>query len=284
MFMPGVNRRQFLGLLAASAAPLRARTLPVIGVQLYTLRNVLPEKPLETLRALEEIGFQEVEAVGGDLDKIWPSLKQTSLKPTSLHLNTALFTREQDKLPAALDDAAKRGFRYVVCPYIAPRDRGGADVMRRLGETLNKAGEVCKKAGLRLCYHNHAFEFEPAGDGTLLDVLMKATDPALVGLELDMMWSQVAGVSPVSVLEKYGKRVELMHLKDLAPDVEKRYNEGIPRMAFREVGNGVIDVPAVLRAASKAGVKHYFVEQDQTPGDPLASLKQSHSYLKKLNF
>jgi Sugar phosphate isomerases/epimerases len=98
------------------------------------------------------------------------------------------------------------------------------------------------------------------------------------------MWSQVAGVSPVSVLAKYGKRVELMHLKDLAPDVEKRYNERIPRTAFREVGNGVIDVPAVLRAASKAGVKHYFVEQDQTPGDPLASLKQSHSYLKKLNF
>jgi hypothetical protein len=143
--MPGVNRRQFLGLLAASAAPLRARTLPVIGVQLYTLRNVLPEKPLETLRALEEIGFQEVEAVGGDLDKIWPSLKQTSLKPTSLHLNTALFMREQDKLPAALDDAAKHGFRYVVCPYIAPQDRGGADVMQRLGETLNKAAKPARK-------------------------------------------------------------------------------------------------------------------------------------------
>jgi sugar phosphate isomerase/epimerase len=281
--MPSLSRRQFLPLLAAPA--LFARKLKTVGVQLYTLRSVLPEKPLETLKALEQMGYQEVEAVANGLDKIWPSLQQTSLKPVSIHIDTALFTRTPEKLPAALEDAKNKGFRYAVCPYIAPADRGGADVIRKLGDTLNKAGEFCNKAGLRLCYHNHAFEFEPAGsDGTLLDILMKTAEPKLVSLELDIMWSQVAGVSPVEVLKRYGKRVALMHLKNVAQDVPQRFNEQVPRSAFREVGNGSIDIPAVLKAAQSAGVQHYFVEQDQTPGAPLDSLRQSYEYLRTLEY
>lgn len=273
-----MNRRLFLAALAAASASY-ARALNVVGVQLYTVRSILPEKPLETLKALEQIGYREAECTAAGLDKIWAALKQTALKPVSLHMDTALFMRQQDKLPAALDDAKQRGFEFVVCPYIAPADRGGADVIRKLGETLNKAGEMCRSRDLRLGYHNHAFEFQPSGDGTLLDVLMQTADPKLVNLELDIMWSTVAGVDPVSVLKKYANRVAMMHLKNVAPGVEKRYNEQVPKTAFREVGNGVIDIPAVLRAASAAGVQHYFVEQDQTPGDPVESLRQSFEYL-----
>ena len=87
--------------------------------------------------------------------------------------------------PPALDEAKEKGFEYVVCPYIAPQDRGGADVMKKLGETLNAAGERCQKAGLHLCYHNHAFEFQPEGSGTLLDVLMQTADPKLVNPSAD---------------------------------------------------------------------------------------------------
>ena len=281
--MQSLSRRQFLPLLAAPA--LFARKLNTVGVQLYTLRTVLPQKPLETLQALEKMGYREVEAVADGLEKIWPSLQQTSLKPVSIHIQTAMFTRTPEKLPAALEDAKNKGFRYAVCPYIAPADRGGADVIRKLGDTLNKAGEFCNKAGLRLCYHNHAFEFESSPEGgTLLDVLMKTADPKLVSLELDIMWSQVAGVNPVDVLKRYGKRVALMHLKNVDKDVPQRFNEQVPRTAFREVGNGAIDIAAVLKAARSAGVEHYFVEQDQTPGDPLDSLRQSYDYLNKLDF
>ena len=278
-------RRDFLAAAAAaSAMPLAAARLRTIGVQLYTLRNVINDKPLETLQALERLGYRECEAVHGNLAKIWPFLKQTKLKPVSLHLDTAFFTRDQARLPAALEDAKQRGFAYVVCPYIAPQDRGGVEVIKRLGETLNKAGEVCAKSGLRLAYHNHAFELEPSGDGTLLDVLLKTADPKLVSLELDIMWSRVAGVDPVSLLQKYGTRVTLMHLKNVRGDVGPQYNEKVPREAFTEVGNGAIDIPSVLKAAAKSGVQHYFVEQDQTPGDPLDSLKQSYTYLEKLTF
>jgi len=279
-----LDRRSFLGAAAASALTLQARTLKTIGVQLYTLRSVLPQKPLEILKEVEQIGFREAEVIGGSLDAVWPSLKQTAMKPVSIHLDTALFTTSQDKLPAALEDAKQRGIEYAVCPYIAPKDRGGVDVIRRLAETLNKAGEMCNKSGMKLCYHNHAFEFEPAEGGTLLDVLMKTAEPKLVSLELDIMWSSVAGVDPVSVLEKYKGRVALMHLKNVAPGIEKRYNEGVPRTAFREVGDGVIDIKGVLKAATSTGVKHFFVEQDQTPGNPVDSIRKSFEYLAKLQF
>lgn len=277
------SRRQFLLAIASGAVQNAwARPLKTIGVQLYTVRSIIDDNPLEVLKALERIGFREAEVIRANMDRIWPSLKQTALKPVSLHMDTQLFTRHQDQLEPALDDAKKRGFSYVVCPYIAPDDRGGEEMMKRLGETLNKAGERCRKSGLKLCYHNHAFEFAPGGSSILLDVLMTTTDPKLVGLELDIMWAQVAGVDPVSVLHKYKGRVHLMHLKNVAPGVEKRYNEKVPKDAFAEVGKGVIDVAAVVKAAQSAGVAHYFVEQDQTPGNPIDSLRGSYEYLSKL--
>ena len=281
-----MGRRAFLASSAVAAtAPVFARTLKTVGVQLYTLRSVLPGKPLETLKALEAIGFQEAEVIGGSLSVVWPSLIQTKLRPVSIHLDTALFTTQVAKLPAALDDAKERGLKFIVCPYIAPQDRGGVDVIRKLGETLNRAGEMCQKSGMHLCYHNHAFEFEPvASGGNLLDVLMQTADPKLVSLELDIMWSRVAGVDPVTVLQKYGKRIALLHLKNVADIGAPQYNEKVAKSSFREVGNGVIDIAAVLKAASAAGVQHYFVEQDQTPGDPLESLKMSFDYLQKLSF
>ncbi len=200
--VPELPRRSFLGLLAASAAVSNARTLSAIGVQLYTVRGILPQNPLEVLKAIEQIGYREVELTADNLEKVFAAVKQTSLKPVSIHLDTALFTRNHEKLPAALADVKQKGIQYAVCPYIPPQDRGGAEVIRKLGETLNKAGAICRDSGLRLCYHNHAFEFEPSGDGRLLDILMNTIDPKLVSLELDIMWSQVAGVDPVSVLKK----------------------------------------------------------------------------------
>ncbi len=279
-----MNRRQFVAATAAAATIAHAKKLSAIGVQLYTVRSVIDQKPAEILTAIEDIGYREVEVVRANIGKIWDPLKQTRLKPVSLHIDTALFMAKKDELPAALDDAAKRGFRYVVCPYIAPADRGGADVIKRLADTLNQAAQRCHAAGLTLCYHNHAFEFEPAGNGTLLDVLMDHSDRKLVNLELDIMWSAVAGVDPVSVLEKYKGRVLLMHIKDLAKGTPQRFNEGIPRDAFREAGRGSVNIPAVLKAASATGVRHFFVEQDQTPGAPLDSLKISYDYLKSLKF
>ncbi len=278
-------RRGFLALAAgATAGVLQARTLRTVGVQLYTVRSIIDKDPLAVLRAIQDIGYREVEAIGADLDHIWSALQQTSLKPVSEHLDFNLFLHKQDQLASALDKAKSHGFQYVVCPYIPPNERGGEDVMRKLGATLNKAGEQANRMGLQLCYHNHAFEYRPVGNGTLLDVLMQSTDPKLVALELDVMWAQVGGVDPVSILHKYASRVKLVHLKDVRAGIGPQYNENIPRDGFKEVGSGVVHIPEVLKAAAAAGVKHYFVEQDQTPGDPIASLRKSYEYLQKVNF
>lgn len=279
-----ITRRETL-LGAAAAAMLPAKTLKTFGAQLYTLRSIIDAKPLETLQALEGLGYREAEVIRGNMAKIWDSLKQTKLKPVSLHIDTSYFTREIEKLNPTLDDAKAKGFSYVVCPYIAPQDRGGVDVIKKLADTLNKAGERVKAAGMHLCYHNHAFEFEPVAgtSDTLLDVLMKNADAKLVGLEFDVMWSQVGGVDPVKIFEKYKGRIPLVHLKNVTK-MPVQYNERVPREAFKDVGSGVIDMAKVLQAAAMAGSKHYFVEQDQTPGNPLDSLKLSAEYLQKLKY
>src|SRR5450755_1299235 len=283
--MSSISRRSLFTTVAATltAASLRARALDSVGVQLYTVRGILPKKPLETLRAIEQIGYGEVECTMDHLDDIWPSLKETKLKAVSVHLSPEVFIHHPEKLPATLDDAKKHGFEYVVCPWIDPRDRGGVEMIRKLGQSLNAAGELSRKAGMQLCYHNHAFEYQPAGDGRLLDVLMKTTDPKLVSLELDVMWAQVAGVDPVSILKQYGGRIPLVHLKNVAQGVAQRFNENIPRAAFHDLSEGAVDIPAVIHAAKQAGVKHYFVEQDETPGDPIESLRKSFQYLAGLS-
>src|ERR1035438_5888411 len=113
MNMRSISRRSFLTTAAAAtAASLHARALPTVGVQLYTVRRVLPKNPLETLRAIEQIGYREVECTADRLDGIWPSLKETALKAVSVHLNEQFFIHQPEKLPAALEDAKKHGFEY----------------------------------------------------------------------------------------------------------------------------------------------------------------------------
>jgi sugar phosphate isomerase/epimerase len=134
------------------------------------------------------------------------------------------------------------------------------------------------------CYHNHAFEFEPMEGTTPFQVMLDTTDKKLVHIEMDVFWVSVAGHDPVEMLAKLKGRVPLIHLKDKAQGTEVMYKESVPRTAFKEVGNGVIDWKKVLAAANSAGVQHYYVEQDQTPGDPVESLRQSFAYLSKLNY
>lgn len=279
------SRRAFLASAAAGAlAPASARRLNNICAQLYTVRTVLPEKPLETLQALDKIGYREVEVTQAGLDRIWPALKKTRLKPVSIHIDAALLAPGKEAgLDAAVADAKKRGFDFVAYPVMLPADRGAAG-MRSFAARLNRLGVKCSDAGMKLCYHNHAFEFDPRDGKTPLEMLMESTDREVVGLELDIFWASVAGHNPVALLERYAGRVPLLHLKDKPADQPVLFDQSVPPSAFKEVGAGSIDIAAVLRAAEAAGVRHYIVEQDQTPGDPVESMRQSFEFLRKLDF
>lgn len=288
--MPVTSRRAFFGGAAALASlsktlwardPLRKTNL---GVELYTVRNVITKDPKAVLQAIKDIGYMEVEATDyGNLDQIWSAIQQLQFIPASVHMNAALLDESSDKIDARFSFFKQRGFQYVVYPYVSPEKRGGADVYKRLAASLNKAGERAKAQGLTLCYHNHAFEFEEMGSTSPLQILMTETAKDHLALEMDIFWVTVAGHNPVDLLKTYAGRVPLLHLKDKAKGIpaQTQYNETVPPETFKEVGNGSIDIPAVLKAADAAGVKHYFVEQDQTPGDPLESLRQSYSYLSK---
>jgi sugar phosphate isomerase/epimerase len=286
---PMFTRRDILKSIPLAAAlpavRLEAKQLQTIGVQLYTVRSILPQRPAETLHAIEAIGYREVEATYGGLDKLWPVIESTKLTAASVHLdNTMMNAGKEDDLARAIDQVKKWGFEYAVFPYLPPAERGGLEKIRVLCDKLNRAGEKCRAAGLTFCYHNHAFEFEPMEGTTGFQVMMDRLDKNLCGFELDLFWVSVAGHDPVEMLQKVSGRVPLVHLKDKAQGTPVMYKESVERTAFKEVGHGIIDWPAVLRACESAGVRHYFVEQDQTPGDPLDSLRQSFAYLSKLQY
>jgi sugar phosphate isomerase/epimerase len=280
-----MTRRGFVAQTAAFASlskplvvgdPLRKTNL---GFQMYTVRDVISKDPAAVLKAVKDIGFNEIEATDyGNSEAVWDAIKNSGMKPVSVHVNAASFDQDEE-LKTKFADFKKRGFQYVVYPYVAPASRGGADVYKALAAKLNKAGTQAKADGLTLCYHNHAFEFEEMNGTTPLQILMTETQKSTLSLEMDIFWVSVAGHNPVEMLKTYSGRVPLLHLKDKSKDQAVQFNEKVPANAFKEVGNGSIDIPAVLKAANPAGVKHYFVEQDRTPGDPVESLRQSYQYL-----
>ena len=280
------SRRQFLQATAFSALSTasHAAQLASIGVQLYTVRGVLPQKPAQTLNAIRSIGYGEIEATFADFDKLWPMVQASGLKAVSMHVDDKLITKGAGEMSRVADQLKGYGFQYAVHPYVPQEDRGGADVMKALADKLNLFGEKCRAAGLQAAYHNHAFESAPAGNQTLFQVLIDNTDKKLVGFEVDCFWISVAGNDPAEFINKLSGRVPLLHLKDKAQGTAQRFDESVPPAAFKEVGSGVLDWPGILRAAARAGVQHYFVEQDQTPGDPIESLRQSYNYLSKLSY
>ncbi len=286
-----LSRRNFLtsaaavaagSLLASAAKPQHA--LKAVGVQLYTVRDIIVNNPEKVLTEISDIGYREAEVTADNMDKIWDALIATKLKPVSLHVGSDVFKSDLSHLDTVFAAAKMKNFSYVVYPYLPPDERGGLDAIKRLADNLNKASKAAQTSDIKLCYHNHAFEFEPMNGTTPLEVLMKETDPKLVGLELDIFWVVTAGQDPKALLKKYAGRVQLVHLKDRAVPAAPHYNEDVPRSDFKEVGHGAIDIPGVLAVASEVGVKHFFVEQDSTPGNPIASLKQSYEYLHDLKF
>jgi len=281
------TRRTFLGAAAAATAAtsnIFAKNLAPsrIGVELYTLRNEMPAKDEEVLKAISQIGYREIEGDYPTLMRIASMAKGLQLNPISCHIPVGAIDGKSDTpMEKIYADLKGIGTQYAVVPYIMPNQRS-ADILSAFGAKMNTQGALAKKSGLQLCYHNHAFEWGPMNGKHAYDVMFDNTDPQLVQFEADVFWLSVGGIDPVHFLETHAGRVPLLHLKDKAQGQKVQYNENVTKDTFKEVGNGSLDFPAILKTAEKIGVKHYFVEQDQTPGDPVASLKQSYTYITGL--
>src|SRR5262249_6767260 len=155
------------------------------------------------------------------------------------------------------------GSEFVVCPFLPEERRRSADDYRALAQILNRVGAACKQRGLQLCYHNHAFEFQRFDGQYALDILYTATAPDLVKGELDTYGTQKGGAARAAYIRLYAGRCPLIHLKDMATD---------EKQSFAEVGEGLLDWPAIFAAAELGGARWYIVEQDICPGSPLESI------------
>ena len=255
--------------------------LPV-GVQLYTVRNEC-EKDFEgALARIAKMGYQEVEVYdfyGRTAVEVRRLLDANGLKAPSGHWMLPRLTKN---LKQSIDDAKSVGCEYVVMPILAPEERSSLEDFRRHAETFNQVGKQCQEAGLQFGYHNHNFEFTEFDGVMAFDELMSRTYPGLVKIELDCYWVTRAGKDPVDYFKKYAGRIHLLHIKDAMKEapVSLEFDKG--RGFFTEVGRGKIDWVRIFRHAREAGVRRYFVEQDQCDGSPFESLQISIDYLKKL--
>ncbi|MHA4837551.1 sugar phosphate isomerase/epimerase family protein [Sphingopyxis sp. MSC1_008] len=275
-----INRRQWMAGGAAlgatlAAGPLMAKSLKSkpIGIQLYTVRELFSKDPMGTLEKVAAIGYREVEYGGGGYDKMdHAALRKTmdrlGLKSPSIHVAYEALASDFD---GAVAMTKALGADTLVVPYMTDAHRN-AEGWKAAVANFNRYAERLKKAGLGFAYHNHDFEFILKPGGTsLFDTLIADADPALVQIELDLFWAVAAGEDPKAIIRRLPGRIYAYHVKDRTADGK-----------MTSVGKGVIDFADIFTLNRTAGVKHFYVENDQSPAPYLPDIQTSFTTLSRL--
>jgi sugar phosphate isomerase/epimerase len=254
-----------------------------LGLQLYSLRADFARDVPGTLDKVKGYGIRDVEVASTynmTPEKFRAMLDERGLRPISGHF---AFDRYAADPEGVARDAKALGLRYAGCAWIPHEGDFDEKECRRAIEVFGKAGKAMAKQGIRFFYHVHGFEFQPYQGGTLLDLLMKETDPKTVHFQMDVFWIVFPGQDPVKLLEKYDGRWELMHLKDLKKGVATGSLSGGTDVANDVVlGTGQVDWPSVLAAARRHGVKYYFIE-DESP-TAAQQIPQTLKFLEEVKF
>jgi sugar phosphate isomerase/epimerase len=236
-----------------------------IGLQLYSLREQFNKEVPATLDEVKGFGIKYAELAGTyglPPEKFKAELSARGIQAISAHFG---YERYRDAAESVALEAKALGLKYAGCAWIPHTGDFDEKTCREAIGVFNKAGEVMARHGLKFFYHVHGFEFQPYQDGTLLDLLFKETNPKFVSYEMDIFWIVFPGQDPVKLFKKYGSRWELAHLKDMkkgTPTGGLTGNTDVKNDAA--LGTGLMDLPAILGAARKAGVKWYFIE-DESP-------------------
>jgi sugar phosphate isomerase/epimerase len=276
-----MDRRTFIGSVTAAALTSRLgwaaseHRIEKIGLELYTVRDLLAKDFEGTLAQVAKIGYKEVEFAGyfAHLPEFNPLPKRAreildadGLSAPATHVPYSALVPENW---ARVIEASKiLGHDYIVNPSIDRELLKQPDGWKRAAETFNRAGEESQKAGIQFAYHNHVEEFKPMADGKLpYDILLSESDPKLVKMEMDLGWAHEAKVDPLAYFAKYPGRFPLVHVKDFDKND-----------MMTEVGSGVIDWKSIFAKSELAGTKH------DNPMLPLMSVEKSYQYLKQLTF
>ena len=249
----------------------RPHRLDRIGIQIYTVRSLMPHDAERTIAGLAEIGYTEVELAGlygMTASAMRQLLDRHGLTAVSSHVSLRDMRQVWSQ---TLDDAATLGQRYLVCPSIDESERT-LDGYHRIADEFTSLADRARGHGLQFGYHNHMFEFAPIDGVVPYEILLTKTDPRLVLMEIDLMWMTKGGGDPVAYFARYPGRFPMVHVKDMTA-------AGV----MVDVGRGSIDFPAIFAHADQAGIKHYFVEHDEPPA-PLADARVCYEYLRQLRF
>ena len=301
------KRRDFLkqsgalalgGLILSNNAEAFFKKQDAIGLQLFTFFNTIDADVQGTLKKIAGIGYKEIESAfsrkGGyygmkpkefavmlnDLGLSWkshhvlgaPFKMPADFKPPvgadGKPMTIPQIKNLRDNYQEIVDEVAGAGVPYLVCANIPI---GSVEEVKQSIDTLNKASEAAKKAGIILAYHNHDKEFETLDGKVIYDRFLTETNPDALKMELDLCWVTAAGVDPVELFKKHPGRFPLWHAKDY--DKEKK--------GPAPVGTGIVDFKRIFANAKIAGMKHCFVEHDM-PADPFASITTSYTNLDKI--
>ncbi len=252
---------------------------PTFGLQLYTLRDEMPKDPKGILEQVASFGYKQIESYEHDKLGMYWGMKNTKFKKLMDDLGMKLVSSHADinkDFERKAEEAAAIDMNYLICPYLGPQK--SMDVFKKAADKFNIAGEICKKNGLRFAYHNHDYSFRLLDGQYPQDVMMNATDKALVDYEMDIYWVVTAGQDPVQWMNKYPNRFRLAHVKDRSKNLPLSETS-----ASTIVGSGSIDFAQILSAGKKQGLDYFIVEQERYDDTtPLKAAQDGAAYMKAL--
>ena len=295
MSLKAMNRRTFLGtattvtaatLLTSRLGWAAEHKIDKVGVQLYTVRDLMKDDFDGTIAKVAQAGYKEVEFAGyfgRTGQQVREVCQKNGLDPVSTHVQ---YDELDDKFPSVIETSKTIGLKYIVCPWIPEELRKSPDIWKQAAEKFNRCGELSSKAGMQFAYHNHWFEFLPTGGKLPYDELLKMCDAKLVKMEMDLCWITAAGGDPLKYFNQYPGRFPLVHVKDLKtlPKISTGGAQNFgDTVDLTEVGSGTIDWKRIFAQSEKGGIKHYIVEHDH-PKQPIESIRASYEYLSKLRW
>ncbi len=255
-----------------------------IGLQLYTLRDELQKNVKDVLEKVASAGFTIVETYGFSIkDQFWglsaielkKILDENNLKAISSHYGIGSFLADGNttELEAAINAAKILKSKYLTIPWVDPPFRSNIDDYKKIAARLNEAGRMCQKADIKLAYHNHDFEFENYNRISGYDILLKETDQDLVYFEMDLYWVVRSGKDPLQLFRENPGRFKMWHVKDM---------DKLKPVLNTEVGSGSIDFKPIFKEAKLAGMKYFFVEQENNFAvNSFESIKTSSDFISK---
>jgi sugar phosphate isomerase/epimerase len=253
-----------------------------IGLQLYSLRHLFEKGDIDgTLAMVRGWGFTDVEAAGTyklTTSDFAAKVKKAGLRITSTGADFNVLAKD---VGSVIKDAKALGAEQVMCAWIPHEGRFSRADVDKAVPVFTQAGRALRDAGLHFVYHAHGYEFQQGPDGTLFDALAKQTETGVVDFQMDVFWIVHGGASPVALFAKYPGRFPSTHLKDMRKGTKVGEPTGdAPDDTSVVLGEGIVDIPAVLRAANKAGVKRHFIEDEHPQSEK--QIPRSLEYLASL--